>query len=865
MRAITKVALLAATAMIPATAFAQDAPPAPPAQDNPAAATGVEDIVVTARKVEEPLSKAPVTVSAISEAKIRNLGLNSIDDFAKQATGISFSQAFGRSSDRPVIRGQSNVLANVQFGVETGAAYFVDGIYYQGDIQGFDPESLQRVEVIKGPQSALYGRNTYAGAINFVTKDPTEKLTVSGRASVAEYDERTVSGSISGQLIPGILGFRVGGRHYEYGGQYPNQLTGRAVGSERTDSVYGVLDFTPVNDLKIRLRGQYQHDRDGPLNIFLQGAAADNCMPGYRSPRYRAASIFLPYVPNLLGPSTNTNQYFCGTIKPQPNNVRLNTDVTRVVYPAITSFIPGTPSFPGAVVTSDGTAFDGLKNDQFYGSSIIDWNIAGSDFVLSSLTGYRSFTNFFGTDSDHSDSFFFFGGPVGEPAFANTTRKDGWDISQEIRLSTPRDYPVHGLIGLYYFKQQIDGVDLTFTNPIVGDPFGGLGSSRNWVEDKAVFGLATWDITTGLSITGEVRYAEERRRQLDFSAAPLFCAGYIGTTNAFGALTATNCRAEYKESGTDPRVTISYTTPGGLLVYGIYAQGRKPGGFNGSAGVTATTQTGQPFVNYLPERSKGFEGGVKFGALDNKVRISLAGYTNELTNVQLTTAIPNPNGTGAITSIVTNQGNARTTGFEFEVQAAPTERLNLTMGLSYVDAHFTSGCDADQFILNSGGLRPNFDTRNPPAAALALCDITGKELPLGSPWIANGSATYTVPIKDDYSFWSNVNFSYEDSKYIQVDNLAKTGTTFLLNARVGFRSGHFSIAGFARNLTNEDSIPLATRWFDYRYGAGTTGLPAAASVTFNGSPAQIETGAPRAFFATLRKGRTFGIEATFNF
>jgi hypothetical protein len=108
-------------------------------------------------------------------------------------------------------------------------------------------------------------------------------------------------------------------------------------------------------------------------------------------------------------------------------------------------------------------------------------------------------------------------------------------------------------------------------------------------------------------------------------------------------------------------------------------------------------------------------------------------------------------------------------------------------------------------------------------------------------------------------------FSYEASKFVQVHNLAKTGETFLVNGRIGLRNQNLTIALFGRNLTNEDTIPLATRWFDVRYGAGTRGLPPAASVTFDGRPAQIETGTPRGFFATLRKSRTFGVEATFNF
>ena len=875
MRVLTKMALLAATAMTPGVALAQSNAAPTPVATTADTQNGVEDIVITARKIEETLSRAPVSVSVVSEAKIRTLGLNSIDDFAKQTTGLSFSQAFGRTSDRPVIRGQSNVLANVQFGVESGAAYFVDGIYYQGDIQGFDPESLQRVEVVKGPQSALYGRNTYAGAINFVTKNPTEKFTIQGRASAAQFGEYAVSVSASGQIVPGVLGFRVGGRHYQYGGQFNNQLTGRKVGNERTESFYGLLNFTPNDDFSLRLRGQYQYNRDGPLAIFLQGAAENNCSTGFRSPRFRTVSSVLPFVPATLGASTNTNQYFCGTIRPQPNGVRLNTDAIPVTIPG---FAGPPPAFATQPIAGnfDGTAFDGVENSQIYLSAVLDYDIGGSGFVFSSLTGYRENSNRFGTDSDHSEAFFYLstnpaiGGTIPnprttEPAFANTTRNFGYDLSQEIRIASPVSWPVRAILGGYYFKQRTTGQELTFANPILGEAVGRPGSSLNELENKAVFALITADITKNLSITGEVRYAEETRRSLDLAAPPLFCAGFQGTANAFGAFTSANCRAINKDTGIDPRFTINYTTPGGALFYLIYAQGRKPSGFNGGAGVIATTQTGQDLINYLAERSKGFELGTKFGMLDNRVRVSATVFTTELTNVQLTTAIPNPSGIGAINSIVTNQGNARSTGFELEVQAAPTDRLNVGFGVSYVDARFTRGCDSDQFTLNSGGLRPNFDTRSPNAVALPLCDITGNRLPLGSPLTLNGNATYTVPLRGGLSMWSNVNFSYESSKAVQVDNLALVGDAFLLNGRIGIRNGQFTLAAFVRNLTDEGAVPLATRWFDFRFGSGTVALPPAATVTFDGRPAQVETGAPRAFFGALRRGRTLGVEGTFNF
>ena len=847
MKRSLRVMLLAATVFTPSLAMAQDAP----ADDE----GGIKDIVVTARKTAETLSDAPVAVSVVTSEKINELGLTSIDDFAKQSTGISFSQAFGRSTDRPVIRGQSNVLAGVQAGVETGAAYFVDGVYYQGDIQGFDPQSIERVEVIKGPQSALYGRNTYAGAINYITKDPSKDLTVSARGRVAEHDEYEISGSVSGQIVPDVFGFRAGGRFYKYGGEYTNQLTGKKVGNEKTTSAYLTLQLEPSSDIKWRTRVNWQHDEDGPLAIFLQGAAANNCKPGFRSPRYRTASPFVPLAPAVLS-STNTNQFFCGTIQPQPNNVRLNTDPLLI-----------SPSFG----TRDGTAFDGIENKQVLVTSVFDWDVGGSGWTVHALGGWRKNYNYFGTDSDHSDAFAYFGGTLAstlntEPAFANSNRDVQKDVSAELRLSTPEDKPIRAMIGGFYYKQNFQTTDITFASGKGGLALGTDLSQYATVENKAIFGLVEWDITDALSVTAELRHAKETKTLIDRSTATsIFCAGESGRASTFG-FTGT-CRGAGSFSGTDPRITVNYTTPGGTLIYAVFATGRKPGGFNGTAGVTAETQyPGTQFVNYLPEKSKGGELGVKFDALDRRLRVNITGFYNELTDYQLTTSIPNPAGTGAVTSIVSNAGKAQTKGLELEITAAPADNLLINLGLSYVDAKFTEGCDADEFILNSGGLRPNFDTRNPTPAGKALCDISGRKLPLGSPIIVNGSVSWSKELNSNgLEFFANSNFSYEDAKYIQVDNLAKTGDTFLLNARLGIKTERFSIAVFGRNLTDEDSIPLATRWFDLRYGAGTTGLPPAASVTFDGRPAQIETGTPRAFFATLRRGRTFGVEASVNF
>jgi iron complex outermembrane recepter protein len=855
-KSLSKPLLLAATALaplsiaLPGAAYAQDAEGATEEEG------GLEEIVVTARRTEETLQDTPVAVSVVTADQISEKGLTSIDDFARQSTGISFSQAFGRFTDRPVIRGASNVLANVQFGVETGAAYFVDGVYFQGDLQSFDPNEIQRVEIVKGPQSALYGRNTYAGAINYITKDPSNDFTVSGRGRVAEHGEIDFGASVSGPLIKDFLSFRLGGRYYKYGGEFKNNVTGKTLGKEESKSVYATFMMAPTDNFKVRTRIGYQRDNDGARPFFLQGAAANNCLPGFRSPGFRAAGA-----PPLGLSSTNRNQWFCGTVRAQPNNIYLNTD------PATYSLVRG--STTTNITAQDGTAYDGIFNSQLNISNIIDWDIAGTGWTLEIRSGYRKNKNSSGSDSDHSEAFSAFG--PGEPLFTISDRDRQVDHSQEIKLRTPQDNSVRAMVGGYYFKQGFWSQDYTFADPVLRtgqilQPVGANFSSYSTIKNTAMFGMLEWDITDNLSISGEIRSATEKKeiierssvsatgvyiysagmspdRQLQFGCTAALLSRVVGGVASPGCVTKPT--GEWK--GVDPRITINYQTDTGLLFYANYATGRKPGGFNGTAGIVAQALLGRDASEYEAEKSKGFELGMKFEGFDRK----------------LSTAVPNLAAGGSLTSIVTTTANARTQGIEIDLQAAPTDNLTLTAGMSYVDAKFRSGCDADLFIYNSGGLRPNFDTANPNAAGLALCNLKGKRLPLASPLTMNGSITYEVPVSDGFSIVANSTMSYESKKNIQTDNFAKVGDTFLLNARIGFKTDNFTLSVFGRNLTNEDSVPLATRWFDLRYGSSAGLIPP--GQTFNGSPAFAETGSPRGIFAMPRKTRNFGIEGTFKF
>jgi outer membrane receptor protein involved in Fe transport len=824
----------------------------------PVSAQELEEIIVTARKTEEALMSAPVAVSAFTASTIEEKGLTNINDIAQFTPGLSFSQAFGRTTDRPVIRGQSNVLAGVQFGVESGAAYFVDGVYFPGDIQGIDLNSLERVEVIRGPQSALYGRNTYSGAINFITRQPTEDLEARVRAVAAQYGEQDYSFSVGSSFFDDKFGAKLFARSFSYDGEYKNTLTGRKVGSESTKSLGLSLNWQPIDDLEFLANGFYREDDDGPLALFLQPSSMNNCKPGYRSPAYRS-----------VAPGSNPNQYFCGVVK--PGTVALNTDPIA------------------ATGGRDGTAFDGVETDEYFGTLRADWNIAGSGWMVTSLSGYRDYENRFGTDSDHSNAFVLTpnfnpatGAPaipaIGapnekEPLFANTNRNDIRSLSTELRIASPQDRRLRGLAGYYYYDYEDDGSDLTFASPV-----NGIADYTETVKDEAFFGLVAFDFTDSLTLTAEVRYSEETKERQEYCSTAPSTGDYNpwtnSCTNRSATITPTNplyynrplgtvlYDQEAKFDSTTPRVTLDWQITDSTMVYAVYAQGAKPGGLNGIAGVTANVPT------YDQEESDNYELGTKLSLFDNRMRLGAAVFFTQATDVQFTQALVNPGTQGAVTSIATNQGEGEIMGIELDLQAAITEALTLSASYSFTDTEITKGCDDFQHVLNTGGI-----VYNPADGTVAACDISGNRYPLAPEETASLAFNYDAPLAvgNGLSLVSNFSMSYEGSKYVQVHNLAETGNTTLVNLRIGVRSDNgWSIIAFGRNLTDNDTIPMATRWFDLRTGSAricsstvtTNCIPASPTP---GRPGGGDVGSPRAFFGALRKGRTFGVEFTYDF
>jgi iron complex outermembrane receptor protein len=787
-------------------------------------------IIVTARKREETLQNVPTTVAVATAASIDRLGLDNLTDIAKTTPGLVFDDTFGRDSNRPVIRGQANILG------QSGVAYFIDGIYYSGSLADYDVDTIERIEVVKGPQSALYGRNTYSGAINLISKRPGDRWTGRVQADISDTRRYELTASLRGPVGEG-LGIALGGRFFDNAGEFRNQFDGSRIGKQQSYSGFGLLQYDNGGAFRASLRANYNVVDDGQPTIFAQSANANNCFPDngalYRGQR----------------------RYYCGVIRPQP----INSDYSR------------------QFVNAEDV---GLESRTLNAAYRMDFDF--SDRVtLTSLTGYNRRVADTQTDGDYSgNSFqmviFAYGatGPAPAPvtpprtlrytAFATSVQdftfsnhQETEDWSQELRLAYEGDR-VKLLVGGYYFDQSDNTRDtrllpsdaltraqananaataaLCAALPACGifTPItvtaANLPESRNTnnfdITNKAVFGSATFDITDTLSVSAEGRYAEEKIRQ----ATQTFSNGQ--TAPAPRVVEAT-----FKEF--TPRFTLSWKAARDHLIYGVYAEGQKPGGFNSNQAITAG------FPTFDPEDNKAFEIGSKNSFLDGQLIANLALYRTKISGYQITQNVSVPPNQVSLTR---NGGDARVHGAELELILRPDRNFTLTANYAYTNAKFTAGSDENLGLIvdvSDDGL-VNCSTGDE-FPAITGCQsryasIKGKRIPRAPAHTIFVDADYRRPMgTGDWQFFVGSNVNLVASSYDQVLNLAKTGGSVVVDARIGVQNDRFKIMAYVKNLFDEDAIAQIIRYAD--------------------ANADLR----RNFIAGLRPGRRFGVTLTAGF
>ena len=425
----------------------------------------IEEIVVTARKVEENLRDVPVTVNALTEDSIKDRGITSLQDIADATPRFDFAQAFGRNDFRPVIRGQSNIIGRANAGL------FIDGIIIEEGNASIPLVALQRVEVVKGPQSALYGRSTLAGAINYVLKTPSDEFDAEGSVEFGERDHVRAEVHVSGPLSDtSRMAFTVS--HYDRGGEYDNNFPGNALGTpsyqdeaggQKTSSFTGVMTFAPSEQPSVRVHGIFEDTSDAQYPIGLLPSSFNNCYRVTRGgpPTQPAPPPGTPEASatTVTSAGYNGSVYYCGQV-----------DVGTVLE-----------NSGGGDSTNLETGFFDTSGTDRQSSRLalrLDWDI-NDRMTLTSTTGFNE------VETESAQDQTFGGGDtrlpvvgVGSPFAVQgfgptpprihsrvgflTSRNDEFeDFSQELRLTYEQGTNLRYVVGVYYYASDEKGDQIT--------------------------------------------------------------------------------------------------------------------------------------------------------------------------------------------------------------------------------------------------------------------------------------------------------------------------------------------------------------------------------------------------------------------
>jgi outer membrane receptor protein involved in Fe transport len=746
--------LLASTA---GTALAQT--PAEPAPPKDGEVLELAEIIVTARKRKENLQDVPLTISVVGADAIARTGAENITDLAEQTPGLSIKPGFGRTGGgRPSIRGMSSILG------DANAAFFVDGVYIANNINSYQLDNIERVEVIKGPQSALFGRQTFSGAINFITRRPTNELKGQAKLTVAQYDQIEATGYVSGPIIEDKLLMEINARKYNFGGDYVNADNGkRELGAQNSTNVGGRLLFTPTENFEAILSVGFSKDRDKGYIYGFQGSAKNNC--------YNATVVGA--IGTTPRASSRARGFYCGEVETLDSYAYNNDELEALGY-------------------------HGLEREFYRTSLALNYEFE-NDWSITSTSAYNHNENITGQDNTLVRST--------APSLTVSGRTQE-DYSQELRVMSPQSERIRGLAGVYYFHDDLpDGFSVVQATG-ARQRF----DSKDGVRSKSAFAMIEGDVTDGLTLGAEARYQKETIQDTDEVLGP-----------ANGAVGQPVNLKKAKFDAFLPRFTARYKVDTDMTLFATAAKGNKPGGFN-----SLPTDAQPAEVQRLRDAGLGvfdeegawsYEVGAK-GTVMDAVNYSASAFLIDWTKQQLTRGEPyiRANGTPNSAALIQNAGKSEIKGFEVDVSGNAADWLFLRFAYTYVNAEFVDFYDeVTEEIYDTDGRASRLANGQPnPADVDGLDgDLKGNKLPQTPSNQFTVTTQITRPLSADLDFVWRTDFAYESKRFSQVDNLNHTGDSLNVNMNVSVEAQDWTFALFARNLLDDRTPLVVTRLLDF--------------------------------------------------
>ncbi|WP_339706394.1 TonB-dependent receptor [uncultured Sphingosinicella sp.] len=583
----------------------------------------LQEIVVTANKRSENLQKVPIAISAVTAEQLANSGINSTAEIAQVVPGLVIQNSMNGTQAH--LRGVGTTA--IPAGTENSIATYIDGVYILS-LSGamMQLNSIEQVEVLKGPQGTLFGRNATGGVINVRTRDPDQEFGGSGEIRYGNYD--TVSGQLylTGGLSTNLAMDVAGYFSIQGDGWGKNLFNGRDANKMNEYAGRTKVLFTPGDRDEFRFAMDYSRSKGSTYNSFSP--------VGGRPTQYGPGATTAADRPDLAGAVES------GALAP----------IAVVGDPYI---------FQGGFYD-----IDLYSHPRFlfkHGGASLQWDHDFDAIRLTSITAYRKATK----DQYWSSQ------PV--PAFVASA---GWyqkesQFSQELQLGSDQSSVVQWVAGLYYLKGKasydpfiIEGTSLL---PLQQLRF--LAFTE--VESGAAFGQATVPLGENTNLTGGLRYTIEKRSitgqtEADFIPAlelPTAISGVTDADKTFRKLTW--------------RLALDHQLASNLLVYASYNRGFKSGIYN-------TIPPGGPGAQPVnPEVLDAYEVGIKTDLLDRHLRVNVAGFYYDYSDLQVTVF-------DNVAAVIQNGAKAEIYGLDLDVVARIDDHLNLSAGLNWTHSKFKS-------------------------------------------------------------------------------------------------------------------------------------------------------------------------------
>jgi iron complex outermembrane recepter protein len=819
------------------------------------------DIIVTARLRDENIQDVPLAIQALSSEEIERKQLGRLEDLNRVVAGFTYDIGAFPNDTRVAIRGMEAERGRPSVAILLdGQDLSNENLAIAGGGSGLEMNlfDLERIEVVKGPQATLYGRNAFAGAINYISKAPSFDFGAQVTGKTATGGLIGIKGSITGPIIRDILAFRINGNYRDSDGYYRNPVNGGRLGAQHSEGFAASLLFTPVTGVKMTARFQHNKDRasDNPT-AFVQSNTRIPVPAGTFAPFPGGPSS--PCPPSLTGAPANiatacTRGTYIGTLSARESDIQMgNNPLTNA------------PPF-------------GMRTTQNIVSTVIEWDTGGFGTFHYDF-GYLKNRSEIEQDGDFSS----LPAPPGlvlsvqaleELQYRNqhTDHNIYWTLDRD-RFNLLLGYQ------RYDEKSTLRNASQFWlrnpASPLGGPPFflnrapsATFAYPATYARDtgySALFGSIGVEPIKGLTINAQGRYNKDRItydmsgwRLQDVSLSQLrpvcpstFAQGASFNPNlpAFipqptpGTIVACPQTVTLKYNKFTPRVTIDYRWNDNLLTYLSWSKGFKPGGANTNEVISFTGQT------FLPENVTTIEAGIKSNWLNNKLIINLDAYRNRYKDQQIgvqNTAIGG-GGTLITTAGIINAGRVNTWGIEADLSLRVMKSLTLSANYAYTDAKFARyiegprpGSTAADFTACGVPFGQTSSDQFRAEAGNVCADLSGNRAPKSSKHALNLSGLWRHEFSDKASLFAEVDATYRSSRFIDDSNLVTLPSTWLAGARVGAEIQNYSITLYVDNIFNSHKTQSGQRVVDF---------------------ANPEGFAPgRAYIAYLPKPRVFGLQ-----